>query len=117
MANRIEKIPREPVFGPGGGGSGPDAGGGGGGGGSGGNGLPPYSTPCFNAILELVRYRWQGYYIEWVPTTSNLTAYFRVVADGGIEIQVMGKCIDDMTTKVKAKWRQLRPFVGEWNAL
>lgn len=116
MANRIEKIPPEPVFG-GGGGSGPDAGGGGGGSSGGGSGLPPYGTPCFYAILELVRYRWQGYYIEWVPTTSNLTAYFRVVADGGIEIQVMGTCIGDVTTKIKARWRQLRPFVGEWNAL
>lgn len=114
MANRIEKIPPEPVFG---GSSGPDAGGGGGGSSGGGSGLPPYSTPCFNAILELVRYRWQGYYIEWVPTTSNLAAYFRVVADGGIEIQVMGTCIGDVTTKISAKWRQLRPFVGEWNAL
>lgn len=116
MANRIEKIPPEPEPDPGGGsfpdedGSAPDYY-------DGTEGLPPYGTWCFNAILELVRYRWQGYYIEWVPTASNITAYFRVVADGGIEIQVRGYCVDGMATKLKAKWRQLRPFVGEWNAL
>lgn len=115
MANRIEKIP-PPL--PGGGGTGGGGtGGGGGGGGDGGTGLPPYGTHCFDAILARVRQRWLGDYVEWVPTESNLTAYFRVVLRDGAEIQVMGRCVDGMTSTIDARWRQIAPTEGGWHAL
>ena len=112
MANRIEKTP-PPL--PGDGGTG--GGGTGGGGYDGGEGLPPYSTPCFNAILARVRRRWFGDYVEWVPTESNITAYFRVVLRDGAEIQVMGRCVNNMTSTIDARWRQIAPTVGGWHVL